>query len=183
VKVSISVTNALEVVGSELQHSIEQFLYLEADLMDDWKLEEWVELLADDFYYFVPTRQNRLSRELSKEFSTERSVAYFREDRPRLLLRLAKLRTGMAWAETPPSRVRHLITNVRVRPREVPGEYEVDSSFYIFRSRMEREIDNFVGRRHDVLRRSDAAAQWQVVSRKVVLDVSTLPNKNISFFF
>jgi 3-phenylpropionate/cinnamic acid dioxygenase small subunit len=179
---NISVTAAPELVGSELQYSVEQFLYLEADLMDDWKLEEWIELIADDFYYFVPTRQNRLSRELSKEFSDEKSVAYFREDRPSLVRRIEKLHTGMAWAETPPSRVRHLITNVRIRPSETAGEYQVDSSFYIFRSRMELEIDHLVGRRYDVLRQTETVAKWQIASRKVTLDVATMPNKNITFF-
>src|ERR1700722_19018362 len=159
-EMTTSAPAALDLVGSELQHSVEQFLYLEADLMDEWKLEEWLELLAPDFSYFVPTRRNRLSRELAKEFSDEKSVAYFHEDRPRLLLRLAKLRTGMAWAETPPSRVRHLVTNVRIRPPETAGEYEVDSSFYIYRSRMELEIDHFVGRRYDVLRQTKTAEQW-----------------------
>jgi 3-phenylpropionate/cinnamic acid dioxygenase small subunit len=180
---AIPATTTLELVGVELQHSVEQFLYLEAELMDEWKIEEWLELIAPDFSYFVPTRQNRLSRELAKEFSDEKSVAYFHEDRPRLVMRLEKLRTGMAWAETPPSRVRHLITNVRIRPCEAAGEYQVDSSFYVYRSRMEREIDHFVGRRYDVLRESETAARWEIASRRVVLDVSTLPNKNITFFF
>jgi biphenyl 2,3-dioxygenase beta subunit len=172
-----------QLVPVELQNEIQQFLYDEADLMDAWKIDEWFALMAEDIHYWAPTRQNRLQRELSQEIAGPRGSAYFDEDHALLSQRIQRLHTGMAWAEDPPSRIRHLICNVRVYPTESPDEFNVESSFYVFRTRLEREMDRFVGKRYDVLRRTDNEYGWQIAKRKIVLDMATLLAKNISIFF
>ena len=171
-----------ERVTPELQQEIEQFLYREARLLDDRNYEEWFALLADDLHYFMPTRYNRLRRESSKEFSGPDEAAFFDEDKASIAMRIRRLNTGMAWAEDPPSRTRHLVSNVAIRPRG-NGEYEVDSYYLLYRSRLEREVETFVGMRHDVLRRADNAAGFQVAKRTIVLDQATLMARNLSFFF
>ena len=172
-----------KLVGSELQHEIEQFLYAEADLQDAWRVDEWFALMAEDLQYWAPTRQNRTQRELDKEISDHKGSAFFDEDHRLLAQRIARMHTGFSWAEDPPSRIRHLITNVRVTPTEAPDEYEVQSSFYLFRTRMERDMDRFVGKRYDLLRRADNGYGFQIARRTVILDMSTLLAKNISIFF
>ncbi|HEY5847858.1 MAG TPA: 3-phenylpropionate/cinnamic acid dioxygenase subunit beta [Microlunatus sp.] len=170
-------------VGFELQHEIEQFLYDEADLMDTWSLDEWLSLMAPDITYWAPTQQNRTVRERGREIAAPMTAAYFDEDYALLRQRVDRMHTSQAWAEEPRSRIRHLICNVRVRPTDLPDEYEVDSSFYLFRTRMEREMDHFVGRRYDLIRRVDTPRGFQIARRKIVLDMSTLIAKNISVFF
>lgn len=171
------------IVGYELQHEIEQFLYAEADLQDAWRIDEWYALMAPDLHYWAPTRLNRTQRELDKEVSDEHGSAFFDEDHRLLGQRIARMHTGFSWAEDPPSRIRHLITNVRIKTTANPDEYQVESSFYLFRTRMERDMDRFVGKRYDLLRRADNAYGFQIARRKIVLDMSTLLAKNISIFF
>ena len=170
-------------VDIELQHEIEQFLYFEAALLDEREFDEWFDLLADDLHYWMPTRGNRLRREQAKEHAPLGGSAYFDEDKESMRQRLNRLETGLAWAEDPPSRTRHLVSNVRVRETETEGEYEVDCAYLLYRSRLEREVDIFVGARTDLLRRVDEAPGWQIARRKIVLDQATLMAKNLSVFF
>src|SRR5215510_8451396 len=166
-----------EAVTPELQHQIEQFLFYESRLLDDRNYEEWFALLADDLHYFMPTRYNRLRREAAKEFSGPEEAAFFDEDKASIALRIRRLNTGMAWAEDPPSRTRHMLTNVVVRPHGT-NEYEVDSYFLVYRSRLEREVETFVGMRQDLLRRDGSSYGFQIVKRTIILDQSILLARN-----
>ena len=97
--------------------------------------------------------------------------------------------TGMAWAEDPPSRTRHIITNTEVEPADPtaifavnrPNELRVYSNFVMYRSRGETDQDFYIGSREDVLRRE--AGQLRISSRKIVLDQNVLLAKNVSNFF
>jgi len=177
------VLSATPLVDATVQRAIEQFLYYEARLLDDRRIDEWYELLADDIHYFMPTRYNRLKREADREFSGPHEAALFDEDKRSIAQRIRRLHTGMAWAEDPPSRTRHLITNVMIRPAPNAGEYEVDSYYLVYRSRLEREVEMFVGTRHDVLRQVDTLAKWQIARRTIILDQATVLARNLSFFF
>jgi 3-phenylpropionate/cinnamic acid dioxygenase small subunit len=170
-------------VDPETYYDIEQFLLDEADLLDERRFEEWIELMADDVHYWMPTRSNRLARELDREISAPDEAAFFDETKEHLQQRLFRLQTGMAWAEDPPSRTRHLVTNLRVYPTDDPNEYDVETSFLLYRTRLEREMDLFVGKRFDRLRRADNPYGWQIAKRKIILDQSTLLAKNLSSFF
>lgn len=170
-------------VEPALQQTIEQFLYYEARLLDDRCFDEWYALLADDIHYFMPTRYNRLKREAEREFSGPHEAALFDEDKVSIAQRIRRLHTGMAWAEDPPSRTRHLVSNVMIRPTSTPGEYEVDCYYLLYRSRLEREVEVFVGMRHDLLRRANTLAGWQIARRTIILDQATLLARNLSIFF
>jgi len=175
--------SSVPLVEPALQQAVEQFLYYEARLLDDRRFDEWYALLADDIHYFMPTRYNRLKREANREFSGPHEAALFDEDKVSLAQRIRRLHTGMAWAEDPPSRTRHLVSNVMIRPMNTPGEYEVDCYYLLYRSRLEREVEVFVGMRHDLLRRTDTPAGWQIARRTIILDQATLLARNLSFFF
>jgi biphenyl 2,3-dioxygenase subunit beta len=177
-----SKASGAERVTPELQQEIEQFLYHESRVLDEHRFEEWYDLLTDDIHYFMPTRYNRLKREADKEFSGPEEAAYFDEDKRSIAQRIRRLNTGMAWAEDPPSRTRHMISNVVIRPR-ADGEYEVDCYFMVYRSRLEREVEMFVGMRHDVLRRASNAAGFTLAKRTIILDQAILMARNLSFFF
>ena len=177
----------------EIIREIEQFLYREARLLDDRKFHEWLELLTDDIRYWMPVRTNRYpvtskaisildgSRYEEGELSKEGELAIMDEDKDSLTRRVARLDTGMAWAEDPPSRTRHFVSNVEIEPGATAAELKVYSNFIMYRTRAETEQDFYVGCRQDVLRIVDG--QWKVAYRKIVLDQTVLLAKNVSNFF
>jgi 3-phenylpropionate/cinnamic acid dioxygenase small subunit len=169
-------------VTPELQQEIEQFLYHESRVLDERRYQEWYELLADDLHYFMPTRYNRLKREADKEFSAPDEAAFFDENKRSIAMRIRRLNTGMAWAEDPPSRTRHMVSNVVIRP-VANDEFEVDCYYLLYRSRLEREVEIFVGMRHDVLRRAQIPGSFKIARRTIILDQSILLARNLSFFF
>ena len=167
-----------------LQHEIEKFVYLEALMLDDRRFEEWLDLFSDDVHYWMPTRSVRYEREAHKEHSAPDEVAHFDENKRGLEERVTRLRSGMAWAEDPPSRTRHLFTNVMVEAGDEPDSYQVRTNFLLYRGRLQREVDIFVGVREDLLRRSPEAEHgWLIARRKVTLDQTVLLAKNLSVFF
>src|SRR5690606_32245777 len=109
-------------VDVELQHQIEQFLYLEARFLDERRFEDWLDLFSDDVHYWMPTRTVRYKRELDKEFSASNEVAHFDENKRALEERVTRIRSGMAWAEEPPSRTRHMVHNVIIELGDSPSE-------------------------------------------------------------
>jgi 3-phenylpropionate/cinnamic acid dioxygenase small subunit len=88
----------------------------------------------------------------------------------------------MAWAEDPPSRTRHLITNIEVVPDATGSEVTVHCNFLVYRSRGETEQDFYVGAREDRLRRQ-VDGTWKIARRRMVLDQNVLTAKNLSVFF
>ena len=172
---------------------VEQFLYREARLLDSRRFHEWLELFTDDVRYWMTGRSNRYpksskaitildpDRYVEDDLSREDELALLDETKETLAARVARLDTGMAWAEDPPSRTRHLLTNIEVEPGASDSELTVYSNFLVYRSRAETEQDFYVGARQDVLRRVDGA--WKIASRKLILDQNVLSAKNISVFF
>lgn len=164
-----------------LQYEIEQFLYCEAALIDERRFEEWLELLADDLEYWMPVRSTRAAGDEANEFSKLGEVAFFDDDKESMAQRVAKLRTGFAWSEDPPSRTRHLVDNIRILEKRSETDLTITCNFIIYRSRLARDEDLWIGRREDALRKDDGA--WKIVKRHVFLDQVSLGSKNLSIFF
>ena len=169
-------------MGEGLRHEVEEFLYDEAELLDERRFREWLELFTDDARYWMPVRGNRLQvpGEVAGELSGRDGNFYFDDTKAALRIRVERLYTGAAWAEIPPSRTRHLISNVRIK-RESGSEIEVHSNFLVYRTRLEHDRDLFVGTRADLLRRVNG--RWKIAARTIVLDQAILDAKNISVFF
>ena len=172
----------------DIHFEVEQFYFEEAELLDDGRYADWLELLAEDLDYWMPTRTNRLRRQQALSVAARGEAALYDETRESLAWRIRRFDSGMAWAEDPPSRTRHLVTNVVVRhvdPAEyagfTSGDLEVRSAFLVYRNRLEREENLFAGRRTDVLRRTPTGLQ--VARRTILLDQNVVQAKNISTFF
>ena len=180
-------------ITPDLLREIEQFLYREARLLDNRQLHQWLDLLADDLRYWMPLRSNVYpsssksiasldeSRQEEREFTEPNELAVMDETRDTLVRRIERLDSGFAWAEDPPSRTRHFISNVELEPTNNAGEVKVFSNFIMYRTRGEREEDFYVGSREDILRRTGEG--WRLVYRKIVLDQTVMSAKNISNFF
>ena len=178
-----SAAASTEPIPPALHHEIEQFLYHEARILDDRRFEEWYELLADDIHYVMPTRYNRTRRDAEREFAGPHEAQLFDEDKVSIAQRIRRLRSGTAWAEDPPSRTRHFVSNVVARRTANADEFEVDCYYLLYRSRLEREVEMFAGMRQDLLRQVDGAPKWRIARRRILLDQTVLLARNLSFFF
>ena len=167
----------------QLQWRVEQFLYAEAALLDARQYRQWYALLAGDLRYRMPLRSNRAARERQHELADDHGSFLFDETKQSMDMRIKRLETGMAWAEEPPSRTRHMVSNVRLVPSESAGTIGVESYFHLYRSRLERQVDHLIGSRSDVLRPSEEPLGWSIVSRYIVLDQTTVLANNLSMFF
>jgi phenylpropionate dioxygenase-like ring-hydroxylating dioxygenase large terminal subunit len=107
------------------------------------------------------------------------------EGKDTLTRRVKQIRTGVHWAEQPPSRICHMVSNVQIQGATPagpsPAEVAVKSRFLIYRNRVETETDLLVGKREDLLRWVDGG--WRIARRKIILDQSVLLTKNLTFFF
>ena len=173
--------NQRQPVADPILRSIERFLYREAMLVDERRFEEWVELFSDDVHYWMPVRRDKPKNPGGSDFAEAGELAFFDETKDTLTRRVAKIRTGLAWAEEPPSRTRHLITNVEAEEGDSDAELWAFSNFIVYRTRLETKQDLFVGRREDVLRRDGDT--WSIARRKILLDMTVLFADNLSIFF
>ena len=142
----------------ETYWEVYSFLMHEAELLDERRERDWLELFTDDAEYLMPVRVNR-ERGEGDGFSEE--AFYFEED--------------------PPSRTRHFVTNVRVAPGEEEDEVAVRSNLLLYRSRgSDPHQDLLSAERKDVLRKEDG--QWKLKKRVILLDHSVLTTHNLSIF-
>jgi 3-phenylpropionate/cinnamic acid dioxygenase small subunit len=177
----------------DLVLDVEQFLFREAHLLDECRFQEWMSLLTDDIRYWMPTMGRHYSASCKAfapldrdhrerpEFSGENELAFLDETKDTLARRVARLGSGMAWCEEPPSRTCRFISNVLVDESDTNAGLVVRSNFILYRTRGELERDFYVGSRHDVLR--SVAGSWKIAYRKILVPQNVLAAKDISNFF
>jgi len=107
---------------------IEDFLFTEADLLDEWRLPEWLELFTDDAIYYVP------STDVAADASPDKSLFYVADDRFRLSERVKRLMKRTAHAEFPHSKTSRMVGNVRIRAR-TDDEMQVSCVFQTLRTK------------------------------------------------
>ena len=160
------------------RHTVEDWLYAEAELLDNHEYDAWLELLSEDVVYRAPMRLTARR----KHAQIDDSLCLFDENIHSLRLRVRRLGTDVAWAEDPPSRTRRVIGNVRlVAPPEAGQDLTVRSNLLLFRNRGdEPHHDLLAAERTDSLRQTDAGLR--LASRSVVLDQVVVGTKNLGIF-
>jgi p-cumate 2,3-dioxygenase subunit beta len=150
---------------------VEDFLYAEAALLDEWRLQEWLELLTEDVTYSVPATD-------VPEGDAKSTLFIIADDALRVRSRVRQLLGKSAWAENPRSRTRRLISNVRIR--ESAGDtIRVTANFAVYRLRMD-QVDTYVGRYEYTLVQQDG--RLKIRERKAILDLEALrPHGKVSF--
>jgi len=150
---------------------IEQFLVEEAALLDEWRLEEWLGLMAEDSRYLVPP--------LDAPDADHRDTLFLiADDRRSLASRVRQLLSGITWAENPRSRTRRLVTNVRLL-EVADGAARATANFAVWRFQHD-QTDVYVGRYLNVLVRGPSGLMFR--ERRAVLDLETLrPHGQLSF--
>lgn len=162
---------------ADTQREVEQFLYREAKMLDEFRYEEWLDLFTDDAKYWMPITE---SREVGQERSPVAGEwALFEEDKRFLVKRHERLSGGLAHAEQPRSRTRRMISNVIVTEFD-DGAVGVESNLLVFQSRRGASEQFFVGCRQDRLIRVDDG--FRITERAIHLDHRVLP-RAISIYF
>jgi p-cumate 2,3-dioxygenase beta subunit len=151
-----------------LRMEVEHFLYEEAEMLDNWQLNEWVALFTEDAIYRVPALDD-------PDRDPAQSVFLVADDLARIRSRVRQLLGDTAWAENPRSQTRRLITNVRITA--VEGDtIHATANFLVHRSRMER-VSTFVGQYQYKLVRDGAS--FKFAERKAILTQDTLRAQGI----
>jgi len=165
-----------------LRLEIEDFLWQEADLLDEFRYEEWLDLLTEDVTYWMPIRENVPSREMEEELSDENAeLSWYTDDKATLTARVGQIRTHVHWADEPFSRISHLVSNVRILGWAGLDEVRVKCRFVLYRNRHQDEESTFIGKRIDTLRLVDGG--WKIARREIYLDQSVMLFKNFTNFF
>ncbi|MDU5730798.1 MAG: 3-phenylpropionate/cinnamic acid dioxygenase subunit beta [Citrobacter freundii] len=157
-------------VSLELHHRISQFLYEEARMLDDWQFRDWLAQLDDDIRYTMRTTVKGVQPP---------TTWIFNDNKDQLERRIARLETGMAWAEEPPSRTRHLISNLQISETDVPDVFAVRLNYLLYRAQKERDETFYVGTRVDKVRRLPGD-EWRLLAREIVLDQAVITSHNLS---
>ena len=143
---------------------VEDFLFAEADLLDNWKLKDWLALYTPDAQYEVP------STDLGKTPDPKVSLFYIADDYMRLEQRVIRLGKKTMHSEYPRSKTRHLVSNVRVLGEE-DGCVKVAAGFAVYRSKW-GETDLFVGGYEYLLRQT--AEGLRIRKKRCLLDLDGL---------
>lgn len=168
---------ALQREQSELREELTAVLNMEAWLLDNDRLEDWLLMLAEDLRYVAPVRR-KIEDDMISVHSIDREPsmsAIFNDDRMQLSLRIKRLRTGFSHFDKPRAAARRLVGNVLLLGwNEQSGEAELTSNFMLFRTREQDEEMLFVGRRDDIWQRQ-AGGDWLLRRRLIRLEHYQLP--------
>jgi 3-phenylpropionate/cinnamic acid dioxygenase small subunit len=163
-------------VEQGLSDQVARFYALETALLDDNKFHEWLDLIDDDVLYKMPMRETRLGEAPQEDGPT---FFLFNDDKQSLETRVARLDTGFALVESPPSATQRLVTDILILDVEA-GHVDARSSFMVFQVRDERNETVFTGRRIDRLRIIENGLR--LLRRDILLAHYVLP-RTISLFF
>ena len=166
--------------GSPEYNNVLDFLVDEAELLDNFRLDEWLNCLAEDIHYTVPVRQTRGA--LDRAERTGLRTMHYDDNFGTLMFRVKRFTdTKSAWSEDPRSRTRRLITNLRVHQAEKENEFEVKSYLLITRNRFEStEVETLTAERRDVLRLTENGLK--IARREIIIDMTVLAWPNLSVF-
>lgn len=145
-----------------LRAIVEELLYHEAALLDEWRLDEWLALFTADGKYLVPTTD-------LPDGDPQNDLVFIDDDMVRLRARVERLKSRHGHREYPSSRTRRFISNIRIKLED--DHIVVTSSFLVYRFRL-GESSPYVGRYEHRLKRLDG--KLKIAHRKAVLDQEAL---------
>jgi 3-phenylpropionate/cinnamic acid dioxygenase small subunit len=150
--------------------AVEAFLYQEARFADENLYDEWLALWDADVRYWIPVNID--------VYDPDEHVSIIYDNRERLQDRIARLKSGGAWAQEPQSRMRRVISNVEILPGAQPGECRVLSNFVLGELRRGRETAYFAQQEH---RLRQTPGGLRMTEKIVRLVRNNEPLHNLSF--
>ena len=155
-----------------------QFLVEEAYLLDEFRFEDWLDLVTLDIEYRMPVRVTALKAAAESSVQT---MDHFAEDHYSLEKRVQRFSSQYAWAEDPQSRTRHHVTNIRTFTTDSTDEFMVESGVLLFRSRGDiNESDLISAGRRDILR--VVGSNLRLAHRIITVDEAVLRTQNLALF-
>ena len=146
---------------------VEDLLFHEAELLDEWDLDTWLTLYTEDSHYVVPATD-------TPDGNPATDLVLIDDDRLRMRLRVERLNSRKAHREYPHSRLRHLVSNVRVGAPE-GDEIPVRANFVVWRARNGKDV-TFVGSYAYRLVHDDG--ELRIRGKRVMLDMTSLRPAN-----
>ncbi len=143
---------------------VEDFLFHEAALLDEWRLDEWQALLTDDAHYLIPPND-----ELDSDYRN--SLFIIADDRERIRQRIIRVLDPNCHAEYPKSRTQRIVGNVRILSQD--GEnVEVAANYICYRYRRYERVGQYVGNyRYKLVCKDDS---FLIKEKKVVIQANEL---------
>lgn len=165
-------------IETDLRLEIEAFLFREARLADESRYDEWLALFDDEVHYWVPAGP--------ADYDPATRISYVNDNRGRLETRIRQLQTGVRWAQTPPSPMRRVVSNVEILERD--GDPAVDgaicvagSNFVLYEHSVQasNELRIWAGRATHRLRRVDD--RWRIRAKTVELVNASVSLPTLAF--
>lgn len=156
----------LNAVDYALRLRIETFLFHEADLLDEWLLDDWLALMAPDVRYAIPAPD-------CPDGDPERDMFLVHDDHFLLEQRVRQLMGHTAPAEVPKSKTKRLIANVAASAR-ADGTVEARANFLVHRTQGDR-VDTYLGTYRHLLVPDGASYKFRY--RKAVLALNSLADQ------
>lgn len=167
------------VAGPDLFYEVVQWMNREAELLDDRRDREWLEeMISQEIVYQVPIR---ITVERARGLGFVEGKYHLNETYGSLQARIARNETGYAWAEDPPSRSRHFVTNIRVLESD-DGSIKTRSNLLLVRTRHDQTAPQVLSaERHDVLNYEGRVLKLR--QRVVLLDHTAIGTHNFALIF
>lgn len=147
----------------------EDLLYREARLLDEHRYDEWAQMLTSDVTYWIPCN--------GEGTDPKRQISLVYDDLAKLEDRIARLASGIAHAQSPPSKTKRLVSNVQLE-ESAQDIALVVSGFIMYELRRGKERV-FAGRYEHTMRLEDG--RWKIAAKKVVLANNDEVIDNLTF--
>lgn len=148
------------------REQVEDFLFHEAELLDDWRLPEWAALFREDAIYEITSP----SAENPAESDPARTLFLVADRIDRIRGRATRLMKKTAHAEYPRSKTRHMVSNVRVAAGDA-DETRVRANFHVFRTKEDTTTSYMGEYRYRLI---GAPGALRIVQKRVILDLNSL---------
>jgi len=150
--------------GPDLQREVEQFLYRQAELLDDKLWQAWIDLFDEQGVYWMPVTRDQTD--------WEGSPSIFAEDKLMMEIRKGRVSHPNAWSQAPMWETNHVVSHVAIESATA-SEIVVRSRFHAMELRRDH-IRHFGGRyRHTLVR--DAQGELRIRQQRVDLFNSQAP--------
>jgi 3-phenylpropionate/cinnamic acid dioxygenase small subunit len=157
----------------DLRAEVEQLLFLEARLADESRYEEWLALMTDDVRYWVPAGR--------ADYDPDTRISFVNDNRSRLETRVRQLLTGVRYAQTPPSPMRRVISNLEIETSDDDGTITAGSNFVLYElsAQATNELRIWAGRATHRIRRLDG--ELRIARKTVELVNASQPLPTLAF--
>ncbi|TQS43421.1 aromatic-ring-hydroxylating dioxygenase subunit beta [Cryptosporangium phraense] len=153
------------------QRAVEKFLFTESDILDHWRLDEWLELFTPGARYEIPTTD-------WKGGSPADAGYFVCDDWDLIQARVKRLQSRKAHAERPRSRTHRLIGNVQFEHVD-DSVIDVQANFVVHRMR-DGLLDPYLGRYEHRLNVTPDGLRF-ALRRSILVQESLNPGGRLSF--